>query len=145
MFESGYNGGSAGMGAFGWFLFAVIYFYFAYTQFRIAQKCNCRDTAWWSFIPILNLFLLTRMANKEWWWFVLCFVPIINIVAFVMLWYEAAKISGNSPIWGFLMWVPLLNIVALAVMAFSSNKEVYQHPTETPTRDAVRREPTHIG
>ena len=72
---------TAGLGAMFWFIMIGFYLFFSFTVYKIAQKCNCRDEAWWAFIPILSAFLLIKMADKPIWWFFLCLVPIVNIFA----------------------------------------------------------------
>jgi len=134
MYENSYDGSmdalGAGLGIFVWVIIAALYLYFAFTQYKIAQKCGCHDSAWWSWIPIMNTFLLIKMARKEWWWFVLCLVPIVNIVAFAMLWIQAAKLAGHAPIWGFLVLVPGINFVAMGVMAFSGERPATLPPSD---------------
>ena len=111
MYEQSYN--NAGIPAIAWLVILAIYGYFAWSQFKIAQKVGCADRAWWSFIPVMNTFLLIRMAAKEWWWFLFLFVPVVNVFVFAILWMETARASGHSPLWGFLVLIPFLNFVAM--------------------------------
>ncbi|MDH3890970.1 MAG: DUF5684 domain-containing protein [candidate division Zixibacteria bacterium] len=136
------NDGS-GFGMMGVLIILAVYFYFAFSQFKIAQKVGCADQAWWSFIPIANTFLLIKMANKDWWWFVLCLVPVVNIICFAIMWMETAKAAGHSPVWGFLVLVPFLNFVAIGVMAFSGGATGGGMPSSGQI-DTTRK-PTHVG
>ncbi len=139
MYEPGYDGGGISIAAV--LAILAIYCYFAYAQYKIAQKVGCADQAWWSWIPIMNLFLLTRMAGKAWFWALLCFIPIISLAAWALLWVEVAKAAGHSGIWGVLMLLPFLNFVAIGVMAFSGGSS-----GPLPTSDQIdTREPTHVG
>jgi hypothetical protein len=89
----------------------------------------------------MNTFLLIKMAGKEWWWFLLGLVPLVNIVIFAILWIETAKAAGHSPIWGVLVLIPFLNFVAIGVMAFSGGTS-----GPLPTSGQIdSREPTHVG
>src|SRR4051812_6985524 len=47
---------------------------------------------WACIVPIFNLFCLTKIAGKEWWWLLLCLIPLVNIVVGIML---VAAISRN--------------------------------------------------
>ena len=118
-----------------------IYVYFAFCQFRTAQKIGLYDCAWWAWIPIMNTFLLFKMAGKPAWWFILCLVPLVNIVVFAILWIEAAKAAQVSPIWGFLVLIPVINFVAIGIMAFSSPP----HQITPPSHQPQPREPEHVG
>ena len=145
MYEAGYDGGmgsvGAGLGAFFWIILVALYLYFAFTQYKIAHKCGCHDSAWWAWVPIMNTFLLIKMAQKEWWWFVLCLVPIVNIVVFAMLWIQVAKLAGHAPIWGVLVLLPVINFVAIGVMAFTG-----EHPGAIPPSDhKPKRETQPVG
>jgi hypothetical protein len=144
MYDQTYDGG-AGLAAFGmmfWLIIIAAYLYVAWTQYKIAQKCGEHESAWWSFIPILNTFLLCKTAGKDWWWVLLCLVPLVNIVAFAMLWIETAKNCGSSPFWGFCVLLPFINIIALGVMAFGSGSA----PSSQPPRQFDRpRQPTGVA
>lgn len=114
------TGQSAGLGMIPLLFILGVYLYLAFTMFKMAQKTGHSDSAWWSFIPILNTFLVFKMASKPAWWFILCLIPIVNIVVFAILWIEVAKACGQSPVWGVLVLIPLINFIALGVLAFSA-------------------------
>jgi len=142
MYEnSGYDGGLFALGAIFWLVILAAWLFLGWTQFKIAKKCGQHDCAWWGFIPILNLFLTVKTAGKEWWWFLLCLVPFVNLIALAALWIWTAKRAGFSGIWGFLVLVPFLNIVALSVMAFSGGQT---GPTP-PSTQRRTRQPEHVA
>ena len=133
MYES-QAGSDAGMGIFPIIFFVAVYVYFAYTQARMADRIGMSKYAWWAYVPILNLFLLFRMASKPAWWFVLCLVPLVNIVVFAVLWMEVAKAVRQSPVWGILVLVPAVNFIALGIMAFANppQRVTPQPPSKQP-------------
>src|SRR6266851_559821 len=65
--------------------FAVIYVYMALALMTIATKTNTPN-GWLAWIPIANLFLMLTIAQKPAWWFVLCLIPLVNIVIFIIVW-----------------------------------------------------------
>lgn len=133
----------ASFGLLFWAVFLGVYLFFAYTQYKIAQKCNCEDSAWWSFIPVMNAFLLLKMAEKPYWWFLLFLVPLVNIFAVFSVWINVAKNAGHSAIWGVLAVIPILNLFAVAQIAFTGKQPVsYNQVPSTPTE---HRSPTHVG
>jgi uncharacterized membrane protein YhaH (DUF805 family) len=113
----------AGLGMIPILFLLGVYVYFAFCLFKVAQKSGHQDCAWWAWIPILNTFLLFKIAGKPAWWFVLCLVPLVNIVVFAILWMEAAKA-----------------VQALGIMAFSAMPQ-HTPPAYTPQP----REPEHVG
>ena len=135
------TGAEAGLGIIPVLFMLGMYFYFTFAMFKMAQKTGHSDTAWWAFIPILNTFLLFKMANKPAWWFILCLIPIVNIVVFAILWIEVAKACQQSPVWGFLVLIPLINLVAMGILAFSTPA-----PRVSPPAQSERpRTPTPVG
>ena len=126
-------GPSGYIAAFMWVALIAVYLYFAFMQYKMAaNKTGNADMAWFAFIPILNTVLLIKMADKPMWWFLLLLVPIVNVIAFFILWMEAAKACSQSPAWGFLMLIPPLSFVAAFILAYGSRPVVYPDaPSET--------------
>lgn len=111
----------AGLGVAFWVISLAIYIYFSYCQVKMAEKLGHSDIAWWSWVPVLNMVLFIKMAEKPMWWFVLCLIPIVNLFAVIMLSVEVAKNLGKSPLWGVLMIVPVVNFASWGMMAFSGD------------------------
>ncbi len=111
---------------YSWLVAIAGYVYFAFMQQRIAQKIGLYDCAWWAYVPILNTFLLIKMADKPTWWFVLLLIPVANVVTFFLLWMNAARACGHAPLWGFLTMVPVINLVSVYVMAFTRGAGGYE-------------------
>lgn len=126
----GFDAAGSMIGAFGWFVILAIYLYFAFMHYKMAQKSNQCDIAWWAFVPILNTVLLIKMAEKPMWWFLLLLVPLVNVFCFFKLWMDAARAVGQSPVWGFLVLIPVINFVAMFVLAFGGGAS-YTYPNES--------------
>ncbi len=139
MYETTYDGG--GIGAVMWLVILVAYLYFAYAQFKIAQKTGQSQNAWWAFIPILNTLLLVKMANRPWYWFLFCLVPLVNIIILAVMWIDVAKLCSQPLVWGFLTILPFINFVSIGVLAFSGPPSPSHFPPEKP----VSRQPTQVG
>jgi len=121
-------------------IFLAIYLYSAICLYYIARKTG-HAYPWWAFIPILNLWQMVQLANQPWYWFVLCFVPFINLVALVVIWLGIARAREKSPVWAVLMLIPFLNFISLAVLAAgpstTSGIKTYE---ERP-----QRQPVNVG
>lgn len=130
MYESGAETG----GAFVLFLWVALYFYFAYTQYRIAQKVG-HQSPWWAWIPILNFFQQIQLAGKDWWWFVLYLVPVVNIIAMAVVWMGIAKNCRQASFWGILAIIPFVNLFAWGYLAFSSDASQPPAPPEHAPRE----------
>lgn len=101
-----------------WLIILASYVYVALTLQVIANKTGTSD-AWMAWVPILNGYLMCKIAGKPGWWVVLFFIPFVNLVITVLVWMGIAE-ARHKPAWlGVLMLVPIANLVIPAHLAFS--------------------------
>lgn len=127
-----------------WLVMIAAWIFSGFVLSRIAKKCGVHDEAWWAYIPILNLVLMVKMADRPIWWVILTLVPIVNLIVFFILWVEIAQNANHNAIWGVLAVLPFVNIIALMVMAFTGE------PVRQPMRarsfsEQPRRTPQKVG
>ena len=101
-----------------WVFWLIIYVYFAVCLMMIANKTNTSN-AWLAWIPILNVFLMLMIAKKPLWWFILLFIPLVNIVIYVIVWMGIAEARGKPSWLGILMLIPVLNLIVPGILAFT--------------------------
>ena len=97
---AGFGGIIAGLIAIGIllliFISIAVYVYVAFAWMTIAKKLKCKYY-WLAWIPVANFFLLPLILKKKWAWGFMIFVPIANIVFFI-LWtwkiFELRKYPG---------------------------------------------------
>ncbi|MDO5971692.1 signal peptidase I [Flavivirga aquimarina] len=59
--------------------------------------------AWEAFVPVYNGVVLMKIIKRPWWWVILLFLPIVNLIMFPVVWVETARSFGkNSPMDTFL-------------------------------------------
>lgn len=63
---------------------------------------------WAALIPVYNLWVLVDVADKEWWWFLVLFIPSANLAAWVIVNVGVADQFGQRAAFG----------VALSVLFF---------------------------
>ena len=51
--------------------------------------------AWEAFIPVYNAVILMKIINRTWWWTILLFLPIVNLILFPVIWVEIARSYGR--------------------------------------------------
>lgn len=107
-------------------VFVVAYIYFALALQTIARKTNTAN-GWWAWIPILQIVLSLNVARKPIWWIVLCLVPIVNIVMWLLIWMGIAEARNRPSWWGILLLVPLVNLIVPGVLAWSD-----KNPSNSP-------------
>lgn len=47
--------------------------------------------AWEAFVPVYNAIILMKIINRPWWWTILLFLPIVNLILFPVIWVETAR------------------------------------------------------
>ena len=52
--------------------------------------------AWEAFVPIYNAVVLMKIINRPWWWVILLFLPIVNLIMFPVVWVETARSFGRN-------------------------------------------------
>ena len=52
--------------------------------------------AWEAFIPVYNGVILMKIINRPWWWVILLFLPIVNLIMFPVVWVETARSFGKN-------------------------------------------------
>lgn len=52
--------------------------------------------AWTAFVPVYNAIVLMQIINRPWWWVILLFLPIVNLIMFPVIWVETARSFGKN-------------------------------------------------
>ena len=94
------------------------YIYTSLALQTIANKTNTQN-AWLAWIPIANVFLMLQIAKKPIWWIILCLIPLVNIIIFIMIWMGIAEARGKPSWWGILMIVPIANLIVPGYLAWA--------------------------
>ena len=120
----------SGYGAGTWLFVIVVYAYMAYAIYTIAKKTNT-ENPWMAWIPILQYWLLVKMARKHWGWFIAMLIPFVNIIALIVVWMKIAEERRRPNWWGALIIVPLVNfVIPVGMLAFTeAHNEVAPPPT----------------
>ncbi|WP_420379126.1 signal peptidase I [Gilvibacter sp.] len=75
------------------FILAVQIIHFAGT-WKLYQKAGRQ--AWEAAIPIYNAVVLMKIINRPWWYTILLFVPIVNLIMFPVVWVETLRSFGRN-------------------------------------------------
>lgn len=78
-----------------WFIFFLVVqiIHFAGT-WKLYQKAGRK--AWESLIPIYNAVILMKIIHRPWWWVILLFIPIVNLIMFPVIWVETLRSFGRK-------------------------------------------------
>ena len=103
---------------FGVLIWVVIYAYVAYSLMIIANKTNT-ENAWLAWVPIANIYLMCKIAQKPGWWTILFFIPLVNIVISIIVWMKISELRGK-PSWLGILWIiPPVGLILVGYLAFS--------------------------
>jgi hypothetical protein len=99
-------------------LFALLFYVVvsAFCFWKVFTKAG--HPGWASIIPIYNVYVLVQVAGKEWWWFLLCFVPIVQLIAYIMICLGVATNFGKGV--GFAVGLFFLGIIFYPILGFGS-------------------------
>ena len=79
----------------GWLLFIliiqVIHFLGTWKLYIKAGR-----KAWEAAVPIYNGIVLMKIINRPWYWVVLLFIPIVNLIMFPVVWVETLRSFGRN-------------------------------------------------
>ncbi|WP_274474365.1 signal peptidase I [Mangrovimonas aestuarii] len=81
----------------GWFIFfLIVQLIHGLGTWKLYQKAGRK--AWEAFVPVYNAIVLMKIINRPWYWVILLFLPIVNLIMFPVVWVETARSFGkNSP------------------------------------------------
>ena len=93
---------------------------------KVFEKAG--QPGWAAIIPIYNLYVLTQIAGKPWWWLLLCFIPLVNVVIFFLLSMAVAANFGKDV--AFAVGLFFLGFIFYPILGFGS--AVYKPTSATP-------------
>lgn len=105
---------------------AVLYAYIAYTTMVLAHRLHLRES-WFAWVPIANLYLLTKMAAREWWWLFGFFIPYVNFFMIGFLWSEIAARLGRNPWLGAAIVLPYIGLFVPGYLVVTNKHEAHKH------------------
>lgn len=113
--NSGDVAGAMSMG-FGMLIFyLIVYLFFSYCLYKIFQKAG-REDAWAAFIPIYNTIVLLEIVKKPIWWFIMLFIPFVNLIFIIMIYDRLSKFFGKGTLMTVLLVI--LPFIGLPLLAF---------------------------
>jgi hypothetical protein len=84
---------------------------------------------WEGIIPIYDGYILTTsIAGKEWWWFLLCFIPFVGFIPAILICIDVAKSFGKGA--GFGVGLALLSPIFFAILGFGDAQYRGAMPTQ---------------
>jgi len=84
-------------------------------MWRVFTKAG--QPGWGVLVPIYNVFLMCKIAQRPAWWVILFFVPVVNLIVAVVMSIDIAKHFGKGT--GFGVGLAFLGFIFYPVLGFS--------------------------
>ena len=83
------------MGWIEWLIFfIVLQLIHSLATWKLYKKAGFSAIA--SIIPFYNSLVLMKIINRPWWWVILLFIPIVNLLIFPIVWIETIRSFGKN-------------------------------------------------
>jgi cellulose synthase/poly-beta-1,6-N-acetylglucosamine synthase-like glycosyltransferase len=111
---------NAGMSA-GSIVFSLVVFVLSIVAYwRIFEKAG--EAGWKSIIPIYDVYILFKIAWGKGWMFLLLFIPVVNIVIYILMLYKLNKAFDKGV--GFFILLLLLPNIGYLILAFDGSEYI---------------------
>ena len=80
-------------GSFGLILGIIFYIIRVYPSYVMAKKANLKNP-WMMLIPILGELQMLHLAGLSYWYFLLSFIPFVNFIFSIIVFYRIMKNFG---------------------------------------------------
>lgn len=134
-----YNYGGE-MGVVGWFFYIAFIAFYLYCMWKIFVKAG--KPGWAAIIPIYNIVMELEIIGRPWWWVLLMFVPLVNVVIAIIVLFDLAKVFGKGTGFGF--GLLFLSFIFIPILAFGDARylgpiagQTYQAPPPPATPPAT--------
>ena len=107
--------GSSAGGVGGGF-FSLLYIAFYVLAFIGLWKMFVKagHPGWGAIIPFYNLYLLLKVARRPGWWLILFFIPLVNIIIWLVVALDVSRNFGHGAGYGILLWIfPYIMFIVL--------------------------------
>jgi hypothetical protein len=106
--------GNSGMGFIPSIICLAIGVFVLVSMWKVFVKAG--HPGWAAIVPIYNLYILCKIAQKPGWWVLLLIIPFVNIVVSLIVSVAISQNFGKTTLFGVGLW--LLGVIFYPVLAF---------------------------
>ena len=88
------------------------------------------EAGWQAIIPIWNTIIFLKISGKPIWWIILFFIPIVNIVIWILVLHALSVSFGHGA--GFTVGLFFLSVIFYYILAFDSSRYLGPGGTAAP-------------
>lgn len=105
------------VGVFGLLVELAIFALFIASGWKIFEKAG--KPGWAAIIPIYNIIVLLEIIGRPIWWIILMFIPLVNIVIFIIVSIDLSKSFGRGTLFG--LGLCFLSFIFYPILGFGSD------------------------
>ena len=102
---------------FGLIIQLAIIAFFVWVFWRIFEKAG--KPGWAAIIPIYNVIVMLEIVGRPWWWIILFFIPLVNIVIGFIVALDLSRSFGHDL--AFALGLFFLGIIFYPLLAFGGD------------------------
>ena len=114
-YNYGYEGG---IGIVGWLFYMAIITLMLVSMWKVYVKAG--KPGWSCLIPVYNTLVMLEIVGKPWWYLLLLLIPVVNIVLWIMISLDMARVFGKGS--GFGIGLAFLPMIFYPILAFGDAK-----------------------
>jgi hypothetical protein len=100
-----------------WIIILAIALIGIIAMWRVFEKA--KQPGWASIIPIYNIYVLLKIANRPGWWLLLYLIPFVNIITHAVVSVDIAKAFGKSSTFGIVgLWI--FSAIGFLILGYGS-------------------------
>ena len=99
------------IGAFLFLFTLIIPFWIVFTK--------AGQSGWKSIIPIYNTYVMTEIAELPWYFFIGCFIPVVNLAVLLAITYHISQRFGHGM--GFAIGMVFLPFIFWPILGYGSS------------------------
>src|SRR6185436_19369064 len=115
----------------------ILYIIIVIPLYRIFQKANVEG--WKALVPVYNTYVLIKILERPFWWFIMMIIPAINILMSLIIIVELVKCFGKFKFWEQALAI-IIAPLYLYYLAFSPSEKFYGPDFAKTYRRTVGRE-----
>jgi len=89
-------------------------------MWKVFEKAG--KPGWAAIIPIYNIIILLEIIGKPTWWIILCLIPFVNIIIWIIIANQLSLSFGQGI--GMTILLIFLSVIGFLVLGFGSAKYV---------------------
>lgn len=97
----------------------ALYIYMGVVLSKLAKQLNF-PKPWWAWVPLLNLYLMVKLADLPGWTVILMLIPFVSIFFPVYLFAKIGEKRGFHPWLGAAVILPVVGIFVPAYLAYAT-------------------------